>query len=164
MQVVSSTISATTEPNIRSQSGDVLLRQHTPQRPEQKRGDGVRIATATAEEVPGAYMMLISRVDAMLREGRPQRATLNQLQDLLQTRLAAMPPGARKGLLVLPPVRALEVQNMLRLPGEVTRNVMAGNKGETVLELLRSPEFAAVMKEEQRTTTYSSYGVLQAAT
>ncbi len=162
MQVVSSTITAATEPNIRNQSGDVLLRRNNPEQEEREGGEAVRIAGATPEAVPGVYMMLISRVDAMLREGKPHRGTVNQLHELVYTRLAAMPPGARKGLLELPPVQALGVQNMLHLPGELSRNILAGTQGESVMELLRSPEFAAVMKEEQRTVTYSSYGILQA--
>jgi hypothetical protein len=66
-------------------------------------------------------------------------------------------------VLELPEVQALGVESLQQLPRLIAAHIHAGTQREAVMSLLRSPSFAAIIKDESRTTTYGPRGMLRAS-
>lgn len=164
MEMVAATISKGSDTNPRPQNPDVLLRQRPNDRARfAEAAQGSPFATGTVEYVPSGYMVLISRIDNMLRKGRPEREAIEQLSHLLSEKISAMNEHRRRNLQELPPLRALGVDNLVQLPRSVAGHLHAGTQSDAVLDLLRAPAFAAAIKDESRTTTYGPRGILRAS-
>jgi hypothetical protein len=164
MYGVNPTSGKTSETNLRPQNADVLLRQRVQERErlaelESNTGEGGE----GWQYVPSRYMVLISRIDRMMRQGQPDRPLVDRLTSLLGERIAALTPRSRRTLEELPEVRALGVESLLQLPRVLAAHLHAGTQHEAVMALLRSPEFAAAIKDEARTTTYTPQGLLRAS-
>jgi hypothetical protein len=164
MYGVNPTSGKTSETNLRPQNADVLLRQRVQERErlaelESNTGEGGE----GGQYVPSRYMVLISRIDRMMRQGQPDRPLVDRLTSLLGERIAALTPRSRRTLEELPEVRALGVESLLQLPRVLAAHLHAGTQHEAVMALLRSPEFAAAIKDEARTTTYTPQGLLRAS-
>ncbi|HKI99651.1 MAG TPA: hypothetical protein VKB51_14345 [bacterium] len=164
MYGVTSTTGKTNEASLRPQNADVLLRQ----RPQEQQRPPVLDGHAGQEDegsqyVPSRYMVLISRIDRMQSQGQLDRPLVDRLTSLLGQRLAALSPAVRRTLQELPEVRALGVDNLLQLPRVIAAHLHAGTQREAVMALLRSPEFAAAIKDESRTATYTPQGLLRAS-
>lgn len=164
MYGISPTTAKTNEANLRPQNADVLLRQRTQdtQRPpeldggEEQGGEGGRF-------VPSRYMVLISRIDRMQSQEQTNRPLVDRLTSLLGERISALSPRVRRTLEALPEVRALGVENLLQLPRVIAEHLHAGTQHEAVMALLRAPAFAAAIKDEARTQTYTPQGLLRAS-
>ncbi len=164
MEMVTATISKGSDTNTRPQNPDVLLRQRPNDRARFAEAvQGSPFATGTVEYVPSRYMVLISRIDNMLRKGHPEPEAIEQLSHLLSEKISAMNEHQRRNLQELPPLRALGVDNLVQLPRSVAGHLHAGTQSDTVLDLLRAPTFAAAIKDESRTTTYGPRGILRAS-
>ena len=164
MYAVTSTTSKRSEANIRPQNPDVLLRHRAQERTrlEELQGGGGR-GEEDGQHVPSRYMVLISRVDRMLSQGQQDRPLVDQLTSVLGERIAGLSPAVRRTLQELPEVRALGVDNLLQLPRVIAAHLHAGTQREAVMALLRSPQFAAAIKDESRSTTYGPRGRLRAS-
>ena len=164
MQVISSAVTKGSDSNIRPQNADVMLRQRPHQ--EQPLSESERSATLAAEgsqKAPSGYMVLISRIDNMLRQGRPERASVEKLAQILADRIARLGPQTRRSLLEISQVKALGVDNLTQLPQTITAHIYAGTQREAVMGLLREPTFAAAIKDEFRIATYGPKGLLRAS-
>ena len=151
------------ETNVRQQNGDVLARNkaHEKDSPTAP-GGAAPIREEDAGLAPDNYMLLVSRLGAQVGSSRKDAAMLANLQRIITLRLTTMPPGARKAVLDIPETRPMGAANAMELPRIIARR-LADSEGEAeVMALLRSPAFAAVMREENRTTTYSLHGRLGA--
>ena len=166
MYGITATTGKTNETSLRpqNQNADVLLRQRAQERPEAPPlGGGPGQDGEGGQYVPSRYMVLISRVDRMQSEGTLDKPLVDQLTSLLGQRLAGLSAHARRTLLALPEVQALGVDNLLSLPRIIAAHLHAGTQREAVMALLRSPDFAAAIKDESRTTTYGPRGMLRAS-
>lgn len=164
MYGIAATTAKTSETSLRPQNADVLLRQRTqyphslpePEGRGEQGGDSGRF-------VPSRYMVLISRVDRMQTQEQVDRPLVDRLTNLLGERIAALSQRVRRTLEALPEVRALGVENLLQLPRVIAAHLHAGTQHEAVMALLRAPAFAAAIKDESRTTTYTPQGMLRAS-
>jgi len=164
MYGITSTIGKSNEASLRPQNPDVLLRQRAQERQEAPAlGGGPGQDGDGSQYVPSRYMVLISRIDRMQTEGNLDRPLVDQLTSLLGQRIAGLSPRARRNLQELPEVQALGIDNLLGLPRAIAAHLHAGTQREAVMALLRSPEFAAAIKDESRTTTYGPRGMLHAS-
>lgn len=155
--------------NVKPRNADVQLGQGTAQ---QGRTDETEILPGsigeTSEQLPPSYMLLISRIDNMMRKGQPEPEPVEQLGRLLTDKIARMTASTRRILAQLPQVKALEVDDLVHLPRVVTDRIQddgiqTGDDAGPVMDLLRSPVFAAQMKDETRTATYGPQGFLRAS-
>jgi hypothetical protein len=164
MEVVTSTLVKPSEANLRPQNSDILPRQQREEVTGTGEGEGRPAYTGEAGVLaPNAYMMLISRIDNMIRKGRPEPRTVEQLARLLGERVQGLMLPARRHLEALPEVQALRVNSLRELPAVIAAHLEAGTESEALLALLRSPAFAAAMKDESRTATYGPHGMLRAS-
>ncbi len=153
-----------TDLNVKPRNADFLLGQGTA---EQGRTDESETVPGSVGEVseslPPSYMLLISRIDNMMRKGQPEPEPVEQLGRLLMEKIARMTASTRRILAELPQVKALEVEDLTHLPRAVTDRIQAGDESGAVMDLLRSPVFAAQMKNETRSATYGPQGFLRAS-
>jgi hypothetical protein len=164
MYAVNAAIGKSSEANIRPQNPDVLLRQRTQDRlrlSELEGGTGQQ--GEGGQYVPSRYMVLISRIDRMQQQGQPDRPLVDQLTNLLGERIAGLSLAVRRHLQELPELKALGVENLAQLPRVIAAHLHAGTQREAVMNLLRSPDFAAAIKDESRTATYGPRGMLRAS-
>ena len=112
---------------------------------------------------PGDYMMLISRIDNMLREGRFDREPVDHLARYLAGRIAQLPVGSRQNLQALPEMRTLGVNNLTLLPTTLSNGFHSRTQTPELFALLRSPVFAAAMKNENGPGTYGPRGLMRAS-
>jgi hypothetical protein len=164
MYGINATTSKSNEANLRPQNADAPGRHRTQEHERPREPDGGPVPEEQdGKYVPSRYMVLISRIDRMQSQHRPERPLVDRLTSLLGERLAALSPHARRALAALPEVRALDVEDPLQLPRVIAAHLQAGTQAEAVMALLRSPEFAAAIKDEARTATYTSQGLLRAS-
>jgi hypothetical protein len=164
MYSVNATVGKTNEASIRAQTADVLQRQRAQER--DRLGDvenGAGQGGEGGQYVPSRYMVLISRIDRMQSQGQVNRPLVDQLTSLLGERLGGLSATARRSLLELPEVQALGVDNVLQLPRVIAAHIHSGTQHEAVMSLLRSPSFAAAIKDELRSATYGPRGMLRAS-
>lgn len=152
------------EHHVKPRNADLLLGQGYA---EQGRADESETVPGSAGEVseslPPSYMLLISRIDNMMRKGQPEPEPVEQLGRLLVEKIARMTVSTRRILAGLPQVKALEVEDLTHLPRTVTDRIQVGDDSGAVMDLLRSPVFAAQMKNETRSATYGPQGFLRAS-
>ena len=164
MYGISATIGKSSEASLRAQNPDVLLRQRAQERErlsDLTGGNGQ--GGEGGQYVPSRYMVLISRIDRMQSQDQVERPLVDQLTNLLGERLAGLSPMARRAVLELPEVQALGVESLVQLPRIIAAHIHARTQREAVMNLLRSPEFAAIIKDESRTATYGPRGMLRAS-
>lgn len=164
MYGVITTLNAGAETGLRPQHSDALQRQRATER---SRTAGLMSGSGqggdTGQYVPSRYMMLISRVDRMMRQGPADDPEVDQLTNLLGERIAGLTARGRRALRDLPEMQALGVDDVHRLPEVLAGHIHAGTEREAVMSLLRSREFAAIIRDESRTTTYGPRGFLRAS-
>ena len=152
---------AETSPHL---NANVLAYRGPPAKPETtvKRlvdKDGVAKTTYS----PSAYMMLVSRLEGMIRRGSVDRDLLVELGAQLNERLAHAPEQARQRIQALGEYSALGVEKFAALPERIVTNLQEQATARTALELLKQPGFAAVMKIESSAQLYGPGGVLRAS-
>ncbi len=164
MQVANTSLSRQAEAGIKSHNPDLYHRKDAYERSQEAEGGlASGPAAQTPEIAPSPYMMLISRIDAMLRQGRVDPRVVGQLRGMLVQRIGGLTTSARRALVDTPEARALGVEDATRLPDLVSARLQGGEPQEGLLALLRNPSFAAAMKDETRMATYGPRGLLQAS-
>ncbi len=164
MQPVSASSGNQPESNLRPQNPNLHLRQEAYEQSQETQAPRkAGVVVESQEMAPSPYMMLISRIDAMLNKGKVDQRTLDQLQAILSERIGGFTAAARRNLLEMPSAKALELDSAAALPGYVSRHLRDGRQRDAVMELLRNPVFAAAMKDESRTATYGPRGYLRAS-
>jgi len=161
---VTTNIHRSTESGIKAHQADVQLRQRPEREGPHTESDAVKVTTGSSpEEVPSNYMMLISRIDNMMRRGQVDSEPVDELGSLLTLKISRMPAASRRALVALPEMQALEVENLAHLPLAIARRVFSGEDTAAVLNLLRNTTFASAIKDETRNTTYGPRGYLLAS-
>ena len=164
MYVVAGSIGKGIDNGMRPPGADVMQRQRAQDRarPAELSG-GAGQGSDGGQYVPSRYMVLISRIDRMLGQGAVEDPAVDQLTSLLGARIATLTARGRRTLLEMPELQALGVEQLSQLPRVLAQHIHAGTEREAVMALLRSPDFAAVMRDESRTSTYGPQGMLRAS-
>lgn len=164
MQMVAATVNQGSENPLRAHNPELQMRQR--REPEAETTGEQRaayLALEAQQSAPAAYTMLLSRIDNQLREGGADAALVERLRSLLSTRIRSLTAHTREAVQALPQVAELGVNELGTLPEVVQERLREGEGTDTVLDLLRTPRFAAAMRDEPRTRFYGPGGMLRAS-
>lgn len=164
MQMVAATVNQGSENPLRTHNPELQMRQR--REPEAEATGEQRaayLALEAQQSAPAAYTMLLSRIDNQLREGGADAALVERLRSLLSERIRSLTAHTRDTLQALPQVQALGVAELDALPEVVQERLREGESTEPVLDLLRTPRFAAIMRDEPRMRFYGPGGMLRAS-
>jgi hypothetical protein len=144
--------------------GNVLAHQRAVERPKRPAGAKETVGTAAgATYTPNAYMLLLSRLDNMVRRNELDQATLEQLRNHVVQHLALLPAHSRLKIQQLEDYGALGVEKLAQLPDAIVRTLRDHAKAASAMNFLKQPDFVAYMRDEPRGNLYGANGVLRAS-
>ena len=114
-------------------------------------------------QLPGLYLLLISRIENSLANNEDALQTLERLERLLERRLPQMPLTVQRRTTDLPAYQRLGLNNLGELPRAVRLGLRDRAQATALLALLKSPAFVAAMKDTPQPTTYGPQGILRAS-
>ena len=144
--------------------GNVLAQQRGAERPKRASTDKELAATTSgATYTPNAYMLLLSRLDNMVRRNAVDKATLEQLRNHVVQHMALLPAHSRLKIQQLEDYGVLGVEKLAGLPDAIVRTLRDSTKAVAALNFLKQPDFVAYMRDEPRGNLYSANGALRAS-
>ena len=103
---------------------NVLAHRRAPERPKPELSVAqAGVGDEDASSSPSTYMLLISRVENMIRRNALEQATVDELRDYLARNLGAAPASTRQTVRNLREYASLGVENIAQLADSVTRNL-----------------------------------------
>lgn len=156
----------TTSPEAKAQlaHSNVLAHRHAPDRAKRPAaGKPSGEATAGSVYSANAYMMMISRVDNMVRRGESDPNTLDELRTHIAQHLAVLPEHSRQTIRALEGYAQLGADTFARLPDTLIRAVSHAEKAPTALRFMKDPAFVSYMRNEPRHRLYNPNGILRAS-
>jgi len=164
MYVTSPAATKAAEASGRAPNQNLMLHKRSPERELPGNAERARLADLPEGALnPSPYAILVSRLDAMIRRGRLDEATLEHLHQMLHRRVAALGPEAAGAVMALPQVAELNAEKIAQLPRRVRDALRRPALAQVALDLLKNNVFAAHMKDEPRVTTYNLHGYLRAS-
>jgi hypothetical protein len=157
-------ISTSAESQAHMPHGNALAKQRGAESP--KRAATGKEAAATpsgANYTPNAYMLLLSRLDNMVRRNSVDKATLEQLRNHVVQHMALLPAHSRLKIQQLQDYGALGVEKLAQLPDAIVRTLRDSTKAAAAMNFLKQPDFVAYMRDEPRGNLYGANGVLRAS-
>ena len=144
--------------------GNALAKQRGTESPK-RAGNGKEAAAATsgATYTPNAYMLLLSRLDSMVRRNDMDKATLDQLRAHVAQHMALLPAHSRLKVQQLEDYGVLGVEKLAGLPDAIVRTLRDSTKAAAALNFLKQPDFVAYMRDEPRGNLYGADGALRAS-
>ena len=143
---------------------NVLAHRRVPERVK-RQGAGEETGTSGPGSVyaPNAYMLLISRLENMVRRNQIDPRTLDQLRSHIAQHLAGLPEHGRQTVQAIDGYAQLGAEKFARLPEVLMRDLRNPHKAQAALEFLKQPAFVAYMRDEPANRLYSAQGVLRAS-
>ena len=114
-------------------------------------------------QLPGLYLLLLSRIENSLATNEDARVTLERLERLLSHRLQQLPTIVQRHLTALPGYERLGLRNLGELPRAARLGLLEREQADAMLALLKSPAFVAAMKDTPQASTYGPQGMLRAS-
>lgn len=164
MQLGSNTVTAGAETSARMPNSDVLLARHAPAKPELQGNKRPRSEAAQEDGfVRSAYLVLVSRLEDMVRNGARDEGSLAELRVLVGKRMAMLTESARQKVQALGEFQATGASTTQHLPNLLDALLRDRNTAETGFALLKHPLFVSYMKDDRQVVTYGPQGLLRAS-
>ncbi|MEE8555047.1 MAG: hypothetical protein V3T00_04250 [bacterium] len=164
MYASTSLVTTSAESSAQLPHSNVLAHRRTPEQPKPElSGAQAGVGAEDTSSSPSTYMLLISRVENMIRRNALEQATVDELREHLARNLGTVPESTRQTVRNLREYVSLGVENIAQLADSVIRNLREPGRAQAALALLKQPTFVAIMRNEQRMSLYGPRGVLRAS-
>ena len=164
MQIVQNNGTTGSESTARPSNSNVLNYQRTPVLPKREQGDRKSVPEVSRDGlVKSPYLLLLSRLEAMLGQRNTDEESLAQLKVMLAERIRAISKESRHGIQDLPEFRATGAAGVEQLPQVIDGMLRNPSLAAGSLELLKHPLFVAHMNRGDRSVFYGPQGMLRAS-
>ena len=109
------------------------------------------------------YLKVLSRVENLLIQNKLPDAAIEGFAGAVKNQIDAMSEENKQMLMKLPELKILELNDLDDIPDMIKNDIKNEEKSVALLKLLRVPEFADLMKTENKTDpkTYTAQAALQ---
>ena len=143
---------------------NVLAQRRLPERAKRAQpGEQSQATAAGSVYASNAYMLLISRIENMVRRKEIDPSTLDQLRSHIAQHLTVLPERSRQTIQGLEGYGQLGAETFAGLPNTLVRALRNSDKAGPALEFLKQPAFVAYMRNEPKNRLYSAQGILRAS-
>lgn len=158
------TISGSAESSPHLMNSNVLsYRRGAEKLKQDSAGEGQGAGAAGMVYTPSDYLLLVSRLENMVRRGAAHRATLERLRGEIGRQLATLPEAARQRIQGTEEYARLGAEDFAQLPQALMAALQDAERSQAALDLLKQPIFAAYMRNEARARVYGPQGVMRAS-
>ncbi|MBI3993392.1 MAG: hypothetical protein HY342_08960 [Candidatus Lambdaproteobacteria bacterium] len=164
MQIVQKSATPGSESAARPSNSNVLNYQRTPVPPKREQGDRKSVPEVNRDGlVKSPYLLLLSRLEAMLGQRRSDEESLAQLRVMLAERIRVISKESRQGIQDLPEFRATGAASAEQLPQVIDGMLRSASLAAGGLALLKHPLFVGHMNRGDRSVFYGPQGMLRAS-
>ncbi len=164
MQIVHNGITQSSESAPRPSNSNVLNQQRTPEPPKREQGERKSVPEVGRDGLSKSqYLMLISRLEAMLGHKAADEPSLAQLKSMLADRIRAISKPTRRDIQDLPEFMATGAASAEALPQVLDEMLRDPARAQAGLALLKHPLFVAHMNRGDRSMFYGPRGLLRAS-
>ena len=116
-----------------------------------------------AKNETSQYLKVLSRVENLLIQNKLPDAAIEGFAGAVKNQIDAMSEENKQMLMKLPELKILELNDLDDIPDMIKNDIKNEEKSVALLKLLRVPEFADLMKTENKTDpkTYTAQAALQ---
>ena len=116
-----------------------------------------------AKNETSQYLKVLSRVENLLIQNKLPDAAIEGFAGAVKNQIDAMSEENKQMLMKLPELKILELKDLDDIPDMIKNDIKNEEKSVALLKLLRVPEFADLMKTENKTDpkTYTAQAALQ---
>ena len=115
-----------------------------------------------AQNETSQYLKVLSRVENLLIQDKLPDAAIEGFAGAVKNQIDAMTEEDRQMLMKLPELKMLELDDLDDIPEMIKNDIRNEDKNTALLKFLRIPEFADLMRTDNKTTTktYTAHSAL----
>ena len=119
-----------------------------------------------AQNETSQYLKVLSRIENLLIQNKLPDAAIEGFAGAVKKQIETMTDADRLMLMKLPEIKMLELDNLDDIPEIIKNDFRNEDKNTALLKFLRLPEFADLMRTDNKPTlkTYSAQSALQTST
>ncbi len=116
-----------------------------------------------AKNETSQYLKVLSRVENLLIQNKLPDAAIEGFAGAVKNQIDTMSEEDRQMLMKLPEIKIMELDNLDDIPEMIKNDIKNEEKNAALLKLLRVPEFADLMRADNKTEpkTYTAQSALQ---